>query len=269
MCFLQEPRIVFKNVTKIFKTRRQTITAVDNVNIEVQKGDFVSLIGPSGCGKSTIIRMLDDITKPTSGEIYIDGQMIPKKKKISPEQIRKMGFVFQQPNLLPWLTVKQNVALPLKVFGLKGKEWEENIDRLLEMVNLTRCADAYPVEISGGMVQRVGVIRAMVHDPEILLMDEPFGALDEITREQLDMELLSIWHKTKKTIIFITHNVEEAALMSSKVYVMGTNPGRIVSEVSIDLERPRTLEMLTQEKFIKYRDKLTALIGEIDLSKIK
>lgn len=266
---MQEPRIKFTNVTKIFKTRRQTITAVHNVNLEVMQGDFVSLIGPSGCGKSTIIRLLDDITKPTSGEIYIDGQKIPAKAKISREQIKKMGFVFQQPNLLPWLTVRQNVALPLKVFNLKGKKWEDNIDRLIEMVGLTKYRDAYPVEISGGMMQRVGVIRAMVHDPEILLMDEPFGALDEITREQLDMELLSIWHETKKTIIFITHNVEEAALMSSKVYVMGTNPGRIVAEVPIDLPRPRTLDMITQDRFIEYSEKLTALIGEVDLSKIK
>lgn len=245
------------------------ITAVEKANIEIQDGDFVSLIGPSGCGKSTIIRMLDDITKPTSGEIYIDGEMIPKKKKISPEQIKKMGFVFQQPNLLPWMTVRQNVALPLRVFGLKGEKWEKNIDRLLEMVRLTKYANAYPVEISGGMVQKVGVIRAMVHDPEILLMDEPFGALDDMTREQLNIELLSIWRETKKTIIFITHNVEEAILVSSKAYVMGTNPGRIVSEVEIDLNRPRTLDMIREKKFIDYEEKLTALIGKVDLSKIK
>lgn len=266
---MQQPKIKLVNVTKIFKTKRQVITAVENANMEIHAGDFVSLIGPSGCGKSTIIRMLDDITKPTSGDIYIDGELIPTKRKISLEQIRKMGFIFQQPNLLPWLTVRQNVALPLNIFGFKGKKWEKNVDMLLEMVNMTEYADAYPVEISGGMEQRVGVIRAMVHDPEILLMDEPFGALDEITREKLDMELLEIWNKTKKTIIFITHNVEEAILLASKIYVMGTNPGRIIDEVDIDLGRPRKLEMITEDKFIDYESRLLKLIGEIDLSKIK
>jgi len=266
---LQEPKIRFTNVTKIFKTHRQIITAVEKANLEIHEGDFVSLIGPSGCGKSTIIRMLNDITKPTSGEIYVDGEMIPQKKKISSKQIRKMGFIFQQPNLLPWMTVRQNVSLPLKVFGLKDEKWEKNVDKLLEMVGLKEYEDAYPSEISSGMIQKIGVIRAMVHDPEILLMDEPFGALDEMTREQLDIELLDIWSRTKKTIVFITHNVEEAILMASKVYVMGTNPGRIVAEVEIDLERPRRLDMITETKFIEYEKKLTSLIGEIDLSKIK
>lgn len=266
---MQEPKIKFNNVTKIFKTNRQTITAVKDVSFNIDEGDFVSLIGPSGCGKSTVIRLLDDIIKPTQGDIYIDGEAIPKRKKISPEQIKKMGFIFQQPNLLPWMTVRQNVSLPLKVFGLKGKKWDDNVDRLIEMVGMTEYENAYPTEISGGMVQRVGVIRAMVHDPEILLMDEPFGALDEMTREQLNIELLDIWRKTKKTIIFITHNVEEAILLSSKSYVMGTNPGRIVAEVDIDLPRPRTLDMIITKKFIEYEEELTNLIGEIDLSKIK
>lgn len=266
---MQEPKIKFNNVTKIYKTNRQIITAVKDVSFNISEGDFVSLIGPSGCGKSTVIRLLDDIIKPTHGEIYIDGEGIPKRKKIPSEQIKKMGFIFQQPNLLPWMTVRQNVALPLRVFGLKGEKWESNVDRLLKMVGLTEYSDAYPTEISGGMVQRVGVIRAMVHEPEILLMDEPFGALDEMTREQLNIELLDIWRETKKTIIFITHNVEEAILLSSKVYVMGTNPGRIVSEVDIDLPRPRTLDMIITKKFIDFEKKLTDLIGEIDLSKIK
>jgi NitT/TauT family transport system ATP-binding protein len=266
---LQEAKIRFNNVTKLYKTKRQIITAVKDVSFTVGEGDFISLIGPSGCGKSTIIRLLDDIIKPTEGDIYINGEEVPKKNKISPELIRKMGFIFQQPNLLPWLTVRENVALPLRVFGLKGEKWENNVDKLIAMVGLTEYSKAYPIEISGGMVQRVGVIRAMVHEPEILLMDEPFGALDEMTREQLNIELLDIWTKTKKTIIFITHDVEEAILLSSKVYVMGTNPGRIVADVDINLPRPRTLDMLTMKEFIDYEEKLTNLIGELDLRKIK
>lgn len=262
-------KIKFENVTKVFETRRQVIVAVKDYSMELQAGEFVSILGPSGCGKSTLIRMLDDIIKPTSGSIYIDGIEISNKKKMPSATLRKMGFIFQQPNLLPWYTVRQNVALPLKIFGLKGEQWGKRVDQLIEVVGMTKYADAYPVEISGGMTQRIGVIRAMVHDPEILLMDEPFGALDDLNREQLDMELLDIWRETKKTIIFITHNVEEAVLLSSRIYVMGTNPGRLISTVNIDLPRPRTLDMITQPDFIKYESDITNLIGEIDLSKIK
>lgn len=239
--------------------------------MEIQAGEFISILGPSGCGKSTLIRMLDGIIDTTEGDIFIDGVKVNLggKKKMPPEVLRKMGFIFQQPNMLPWYTVRENVALPLRVFGLKGKEWEDRVDELMKMVGLEEYANARPSEISGGMLQRAGVIRAMVHDPEILLMDEPFGALDELTREQMNMELLDIWQKTNKTIIFITHNIEEAVLLSSRVYVMGTNPGHLVETVTLDLPRPRELSMITQSKFIEYRQKLESYIGEIDLSKIK
>ena len=238
--------------------------------MEIQAGEFVSILGPSGCGKSTLIRMLDGIIDTTEGDILIDGVKVNHKgKKMPREVLRKLGFIFQQPNMLPWYTVRQNVALPLQVFGLKGPEWDRRVDDLLKMVGLQDYADAHPSEISGGMLQRAGVIRAMVHDPEILLMDEPFGALDELTREQMNMELLDIWRSTGKTIIFITHNIEEAVLLSSRVYVMGTNPGRLVETVTLDLPRPRELSMITQPKFIEYRQLLESYIGEIDLSKIK
>lgn len=267
---MKEPKIKFDHVTKIFETRSQSITAVKDFSMEIQEGEFVSILGPSGCGKSTLIRMLDGIIPTTSGDIYIDGQKVNlEKKKMPQEVLRKMGFIFQQPNMLPWFTVRQNIALPLQVFDLKGTEWEKRVDELLEMVGLKEYADAYPAEISGGMLQRAGVIRAMVHDPEILLMDEPFGALDELTREQMNMELLDIWSRTGKTIIFITHNIEEAVLLSSRVYVMGTQPGRLVQIVDLDLPRPRQLSMITQPEFIEYRQKLESFIGEIDLSKIK
>lgn len=262
-------KIKLEGLSKVFHSRRQTITAVRDVNMEIDTGQFVSVVGPSGCGKSTIIRMIDDIIKPSSGKIYIDGQLLNTEKRIPKNVIRKIGFIFQQPNMYPWLTVRENVALPIRIFGLKGAEWEDYVDELMAMVRLERYANAYPVEISGGMMQRAGVIRAMVHKPEILLMDEPFGALDEMTREQLNLELLEIWKKTGMTIIFITHNVEEAVLLASKAYVMSTNPGRIIAEIEIDLPRPRTLEMITDQKFIAYRTQLTNLIGRVDLSKIK
>ena len=266
---MQEPRIQFEHVSKVFETRSQTIVAVKDYSMEIEKGEFISILGPSGCGKSTLIRMLDGIIEPTDGKIYIDGELVNGKKKISKTMLRKMGFIFQQPNLRPWYTVRENVALPLRIFGLKGQEWENKVDELIAMVGLTEYANAYPYEISGGMLQRAGVIRAMVHDPEILLMDEPFGALDELTREQLNMELLDIWKRTGKTVIFITHNIEEAVLLSSRVYVMGTNPGRLVETITLDLPRPRELSMITQPKFIDYKQRLEGYIGELDLSKIK
>ena len=247
---MQEAKIKFDHVTKVFETRSQTITAVKDYSMEIQAGEFISILGPSGCGKSTLIRMLDGIIDTTEGDILIDGVKVNHKGKKMPSSVlRKLGFIFQQPNILPWYTVRQNVALPLRVFGLKGPEWDSRVDELLEMVGLKEYAGAHPNEISGGMLQRAGVIRAMVHDPEILLMDEPFGALDEMTREQMNMEL--------------------AVLLSSRVYVMGTNPGRLVETVTLDLPRPRNLSMITQKKFIEYRQLLESYIGEIDLSKIK
>lgn len=262
-------KVVLNNLTKIFQTRRQTITAVENVNMQFEEGDFVTILGPSGCGKSSIIRMINDIIKPSAGEIIIDNQDITKYKRIPKEVIRKMGFIFQQPNMYPWRTVRQNVELPLKIFGLKGPEWQSYVDELIDLIGLTPYKNNYPSEISGGSLQRAGVIRAMVHKPDILLMDEPFGALDETTMHQMNIELLGIWKKTRKTIIFITHSVEEAVLLSNRVYVMGTGPGRVVDEVVIDLPRPRTLEMLSDPQFIEYCSYLTAKIGHIDLSKIK
>ena len=265
------PRIAFQNITKVFQTRSQEIVAVKDYNMRIEAGDFVSIVGPSGCGKSTLIRMLDGIIAPTSGELFIDGGRVSAGAGRMPrETLRKMGFIFQQPNMLPWYTIRENVMLPLKVFGLEGREWVQYADSLMEMVGLNReCANAYPLEVSGGMLQRAGVIRAMVHKPEILLMDEPFGALDEMMREQLNMELLDIWQRLGITIIFITHNVEEAILLSNRIYVMGTQPGRLISTVDIELPRPRTLSMITQERFAAYEQQLTSLIGELDLRNIK
>ncbi len=264
---VKSPKIKFENVNKIFNTARQKIVALKDINFEVQEGEFVSLIGPSGCGKSTIIRILDNIIEPTSGNIFIDGKEVTRKNIKT--FIRNIGFVFQQPNLFNWLSVKQNVSLPLKVFNIKGKEWDERVDYLINMVGLDSHKDAYPTEISDGMKQRIGVIRSMVHDPEIILMDEPFGALDTMTREALDLETLDIWSKTKKTIIFITHDVEEAVLVSNRVFVMATNPGRITNMVEIPLPYPRNLSMQKEDTFIHLEHELTGMIGSLDLSKIK
>ncbi|MGI6466975.1 MAG: ABC transporter ATP-binding protein [Sphaerochaetaceae bacterium] len=265
---MKVPKIEYDNVTKIFSTRRQKITAVQDFSIAIEDGQFVSIVGPSGCGKSTVIRLLNGIIPPTSGEIKIDG--VPHgKKKLSKERLKKMGFVFQEPNLLPWLTIKENVALPLKVFHMKESEDWERVDELLNMVGLYETKDAYPTEVSGGMTQRAGVIRAMVHNPEILLMDEPFGSLDGITQDALDMEILKVWEKTKKTIIFITHNIDEAVLLSEKIFVMATQPGRLISIQDVHLPYPRELEMKETHEFIDFSNMITNLLGELELSIIK
>ena len=263
---MSEKKIELKNVYKIFKTRRKEIHALEDINLYVNEVEFVAIVGPSGCGKSTIIRILDDIIKPTSGEITIDGETYGEE--VSRETIQKMGFIFQNPNLLPWLTVRENVEFPLKVLGKDPAASKDYTDRLINMIGMMKFADARPSELSQSMLQRVGVIRGMVHNPEILLMDEPFGALDETMRETLNMEILKIYHEYKKTVIFITHNVEEAVLLADRVYVMATNPGRIVECVDIDYPRPRNLDMILEPKFQQYEKDITAMIGELDLSKI-
>ena len=264
--YVLSEKIKLTNVNKIFNVRRQTIYALKDICFAVNEGELVSIMGPSGCGKSTIIRIIDDIIRPSSGTAAIEGKNVNVKE--NREIIKKIGFIFQEPNLLPWLTVRQNAQMPLKVFGLKGSEWENYTDELINMVELSEYASAYPLEISGGMMQRAGVIRALVHKPEILLMDEPFGSLDEINREALDFELLDIWQKMKKTIVFITHNVHEAVMLSSRVIVMGTNPGRILDEIKIDIPYPRNPDMFLLPEFKDYEEKITNLIGELDISKI-
>lgn len=265
-----EHYITLKNINKKFVTKRSEIYALQDINMEFEKGEFVSIVGPSGCGKSTIIRLIDDIIKPTSGEICVDGYVYDNKKEISKDIIRKMGFIFQVPNLYPWLTVRQNVMLPLKIYGLHGAKHEKKTEDLLSYVGLSDYADAYPSAISGGMSQRIGVIRGMVHNPDILMMDEPFGALDENTRETLNIELLKIWKETGMTIIFITHNVEEAVLLSQRVYVMSSHPGRVTTELSIDFgEKERSLDLLADEKFAEYCLEIERLIGNLSLSQIK
>lgn len=259
-------KIRFDHVHKQFVTKRQTINALSDINIEIPEKEIVAIVGPSGCGKSTIIRLLDDIIKPTSGDIWVDDYKF--EEKVPANVIRKMGFIFQKPNLLPWLTVRENIAFPQKVLGLAGPEWDQTVEELLCIGKLTEHADARPGSLSGGMLQRASVMRSMSFKPEILLMDEPFGSLDEMLREKLDLETLTMWEKLGQTIIFITHNVREAVLMSSKVYVMATQPGRIVAEIPIELSYPRALDVVMDSQFIAYEQQITALIGDIDLSQI-
>lgn len=267
---MSKPKIIISELGKEFITKRQRIVAIRNVNMEFDEGEFVCIVGPSGCGKSTIIRMIDDIIKPTSGKIIVDGTEYDHTKPLSRKIIQKMGFIFQIPNLFPWLTIRQNVLFPLKIMGIKGKEYEDYADGLIDMIGMTEYKNAYPKEISGGMTQRVGVIRAMVHKPEILMMDEPFGALDEANRLQMNLEIIKIWKENKMTVVFITHNIEEAVLLGQKIYVMSSSPGRVIDCVSVDFTtEERNADLVQSEKFKKYCTKLTGLIGDVDLSNTK
>lgn len=266
---MEKVKISFQHVSKVFKTRRQEIEALRDVSFNVYDHDFISIIGPSGCGKSTIIRILNDIIKPTSGEIGVDGYQYDLLKPVPREVVRKFGFVFQTPNLLPWLTVRDNILFPLKILRDHDPKWGHVADELLEMAGMSGYADAYPHTLSGGMLQRVGTLRAMAHQPGILLMDEPYGSLDEILRQQLDIETMNLWEKLNQTIVFITHNVTEAVFVSNRVYVMSTEPGCIIDEVKIDLPRPRTPDVTATKPFMAYVDQLTNRIGQIDLKRIK
>jgi NitT/TauT family transport system ATP-binding protein len=213
------------------------IQALTDVNLDIKQGEFISLLGPSGCGKTTLLRTIADLQKPSSGIISVKGST-PREVRMS----QKYGIVFQSPVLYEWRTVRRNICMPMEVIGLPKKERTRRVDAMLELVGLTKFGKKYPHQLSGGMQQRVGIARALALDPEILLMDEPFSALDEFTKEKLHLDLLDIWHKTNKTILFVTHNIQESVFLSDRVVVLSPHPGRVSAVVDIDMPRPRSLE---------------------------
>jgi NitT/TauT family transport system ATP-binding protein len=254
--------VILDHVTKEFRAKgRSHVTALSDISLDIAKGEFVSLIGPSGCGKSTLLRLLADILKPTQGRIEIAGS--------SPEALRKqrkIGFVFQEAALMPWRTAVQNVQVPLEVMGSPNMAL---VEETLAMVGLSDFKNAYPHELSGGMRQRVSIARALVTQPEVMLMDEPFGALDEFTRNYMNGELLKIWERTGSTIIFVTHTIQEAVYMSDRVVLMSPRPGRISEVVNVNLPRPRHESLRTSMDFMQIesmlRERLYALsIGQFD-----
>ncbi|MGP4060883.1 ABC transporter ATP-binding protein [Halobacillus sp. H74] len=223
------------NVGKTFNGGgEESFEVFSDIDLGIEENQFVSLLGPSGCGKSTLLSMVAGLEEVTSGSIVLEGETI---KKAGPDR----GMVFQQPSLFPWLNVKENVLFPLKSSWPK-KEAEERVDRFLQMVHLSRFKKNYTHELSGGMQQRVAIARALAMDPKVLLMDEPFGALDEQTRHILHDELMKIWQETQKTILFVTHSIQEAIKLSDRVVVMGTRPGKVIADFKIDLPRPRRRE---------------------------
>lgn len=231
----QNEAILTEKLTKVFCTRSSSITALQDINLSVKDGEFLCIVGPSGCGKTTFLRILAGLEKQTSGKVY----MISK----NPEK-PLTSMVFQGDSVFPWMTVRENVEYGLRMRGVPAKERREIAMKYIKLMGLSRFADAFPCQLSGGMKQRINVARAFVNDPEILLMDEPFGALDEQNRLILQQELLKIWEGTGKTSLFITHSIDEALILGDRVLVMTAHPGRIKAIVSVDIPRPRDILLL-------------------------
>ncbi len=230
-----EAMIAVEHVSQWFGTGAVRTFALQDISLTVAAGEFVSLIGPSGCGKSTLLRIMGDLITPTEGQVRVNGKS-PRGARLA----RDYGIVFQSPVLYDWRTVRRNVELPLEVMGFQRHEWTERAERMLHLVGLQQFRGHYPWQLSGGMQQRVSIARALAFSPPILLMDEPFGALDELTRERMNQELLAIWVQTHNTVVFVTHSIPEAVFLSSRVVVLTPRPGRIERIVEIDLPYPRS-----------------------------
>lgn len=248
-------RVRIDNVVKKFSGRSGEMIALNGVSMEIYDNEFICVIGPSGCGKSTLLNIIAGLLEPTSGAVYVD---VKKVEGTGAER----GVVFQQYALFPWLTVRKNVEFGLKIKGLGKDEIRETADKYIKMVDLEKFADSYPKELSGGMKQRVAIARAYAVNPEVLLMDEPFGALDAQTRTQLQSELVTTWEEEKKTCFFITHDVEEAVMLATRVVIMSARPGRIKEIVDINIPHPRTQETKLTDEFLKLKNHLWSQIYE-------
>jgi NitT/TauT family transport system ATP-binding protein len=235
-----------RDVSLTFDTADGKVDALSKVDLQIADGEFVSFIGPSGCGKTTILRVIADLQQPTSGSLLVNG-MSAEQARLA----RAYGYVFQAPALFPWRTIEKNLKLPLEVMGFSDSEQRQRAARYLALVNLTGFERKFPWQLSGGMQQRVSIARALSFDPDLLMMDEPFGALDEIVRDHLNEQLLQLWDKTKKTVLFVTHSIPEAVFLSTKIVVMSPRPGRIIDIIDCDFPRQRTLEIRETSEFLK------------------
>jgi NitT/TauT family transport system ATP-binding protein len=242
------------DLCKTYATKDSGIHTLDRLSFRIAPGEFVSLLGPSGCGKTTVLRIIAGLTAPTSGMVAVDGVPVTGPQ-------RKIGLVFQVPALMKWRTALQNVLLPAEILGLERAASRVRANELLELVGLADFASRYPRELSGGMQQRVGIARALVHDPAILLLDEPFSALDMMTRNQLNIELLRIWSERQKTSLLITHSIPEAIFLSDRVVVLGPRPARILDVVTVSLPRPRAASVRVSLGFMEIVDRIGRLIG--------
>jgi NitT/TauT family transport system ATP-binding protein len=235
-----------RELSLTFETADGPVYALSKVNLTVQDGDFVSFIGPSGCGKTTLLRVIADLEQATEGHISVNA-MKPDEAR----RKRAYGYVFQAPALYPWRTIERNVALPLEIMGFSAAERAERIARNLDLVNLKGFEKKFPWQLSGGMQQRVSIARALAFDPKLLLMDEPFGALDEIVRDKLNQQLLELWARTKKTVVFVTHSIPEAVFLSTHIVVMSPRPGRIIDIIETKFPKDRTLDIRETPEFLK------------------
>lgn len=242
----QQPVVAAKGLGLTFETNDGPVQALADVDLSISKGEFVSFIGPSGCGKTTFLRVIADLEKPTAGTISVNG--------LSPQQAREArayGYVFQAAALLPWRTIEKNVALPLEIMGITAADQQARIKRTLELVNLAGFEKKYPWQLSGGMQQRASIARALAFDADLLLMDEPFGALDEIVRDHLNEQLLELWARTTKTICFVTHSIPEAVYLSTRIVVMSPRPGRVTDVIESTLPRERPLDIRETPEFLE------------------
>lgn len=249
----EKVEIKIEDLSMVYQDKKggKPVNALKDINLEIREGEFISLLGPSGCGKTTLLRIIADLLQPTQGKVTVRGQ--------TPREIRlqkKYGVVFQNPVLYDWRTVRRNVCMPMELLGMRKAERTARVTKMLDLVGLSNFGKHYPYELSGGMQQRVGIARALAIRPEILLMDEPFSALDEFTREKLNFDLLDIWKKTNKTIVFVTHNISEAVFLSDRVVVLSPHPGRVSAIIDINMPRPRTMESKQTQQFYDYITKI-------------
>jgi NitT/TauT family transport system ATP-binding protein len=249
------PFVRLTNAAKAYRKDGAEFIAVSDVSFEIAAGDFVSLVGPSGCGKTTVLKMLAGLLEPSQGKVAIGNPENPFRPG------RDVGMVFQQALLLKWRTILDNVLLPAEILGLRKAESKARAKELLVMVGLHGFEARFPYELSGGMQQRASIARALIHDPKLLLMDEPFGALDALTRDKMNLELLNIWRQFKKTIVFVTHDIAEAVFLGTRVVVLTSRPARMLENIPILLPPDRTLDMKTHEDFCTYTRKIYKLLG--------
>jgi NitT/TauT family transport system ATP-binding protein len=242
-----QPIVRLRDVDKVFTRGGQPVTtAIEGIGLDIRRGEFVSLIGPSGCGKSTLLRVIGDLVPPSRGEVLVNGKPAARARRD-----RDYGIVFQAPVLFEWRSVEDNVKLPLEVIGRPAAERSARAREMLDLVELGEFTKHYPYQLSGGMQQRVAIARALSIEPALLLMDEPFGALDEMTRERMNSEVLRIWERTGTTIVFVTHSIPEAVFLSSRVVVMSPRPGRITKVIDVDLPRPRNVETRESRRYFE------------------
>ncbi|MBI1292887.1 ATP-binding cassette domain-containing protein [bacterium] len=246
--------IGIRRLSRRFGAGDQQIVALDDISLSVKEGEFVAIVGPSGCGKTTLLKILAGLDRPSEGEAWLRGTPIAGPR-------RDIGVVFQSPVLFPWRTVLDNVLLPVDVQKLGRSRCMDRANALIEMVGLSGFGNRYPSELSGGMQQRVGLARALIHEPAMLLMDEPFGALDALTRENMNLELQRIWLETRRTVVFITHSISEAIFLADRVLVMTPRPGKVQIELEIDLPRQRELSVMNSAAFGEYANRIRGILN--------